>query len=250
MAFEPIEQTRHQGLLIGDGLAIKDLTALGHMQIACAEITAAAGDFPLVFLKDAQTGQFRLVALMAFDGRRNLFVSDRGWHATYLPRAIQRQPFAWVAGTDGRLGLAIDVDHPRVGDPEGSPLFDPVGAESAFLMARRQSMAQMLDDAQETEAAIAAWAGLGLIQPFPIALLHAGGQQERIEGLYTISGARLSALSDGDALTLYRSGRLAMAYGIQQSACQFNRLQQMQAARAAHDSDFRQFDSVIVGIPD
>lgn len=250
MAFEPVDSARHAGLRIGQGLATRDLAALGHIQIACWEIAAAACDFPLVFLKDAQTGQFRLVALMGFDGRRNLYASERGWHATYLPHAIERQPFAWTPGTDARLELAIDTNHPRVGDPEGALLFDAGGRESAFLTARRQIMTQMIEDARLTDTAIAAWTVLDLIQPFPIVLTYADRREERVEGLYTIGASRLAALADKDVPALYRDGHLAFAYGIVQSTGQFNRLQQMHAAHAAHDAAFARLDSVVIGVPD
>lgn len=250
MAFEPVDPVRHARLRVGHGLAMADLQAMGHVQIDCTEIAAAACDFPVAFMKDADTGQFRLTALLGLDGKRNLFVSDRGWHASYLPRVIARQPFAWARADDGALALAIDVDHPRTGDPEGLALFDAGGRESDFLKDRRRDLTDMIDDAQRTQDVISALTDHALIQPFPIELTDVDGHIERIDGLYTVSAARLATLADDAALALYHSGVLAHACGIVQSAGQFNRLQQLHAARAARDGAIKSLAAVVVGVPD
>lgn len=250
MGYERIDPARHAHIRVGQGLAIADLRPMGHVQITCAEIAAAACDFPLAFLKDDQSGQFRLVALLGLDGKRNLYVSEQGWHATHLPASIARQPFAWSQAEDGTLTLALDPDHPRAQDPEGLPLYAAPGQESAFLRERRDALAAMLDNAHVTQAFTAALVENALIRPFLIELTFADKRQERIEGLYTISAAGLAALPDDAALSLYRRGYLGHAWGILQSAGQFNRLHQLQAAWAAKDSGQPALDSVVVGLPE
>lgn len=250
MEYERIDPARHAHIRVGQGLATTDLLPLGHVQISCAEIAAAACDFPLAFLKDDQTGQFKLTALLGLDGKRNLFVSANGWHATHLPARFARQPFAWSQTEDGGLALALDLDHPRTHDPEGLPLFDASGQESAFLQERRQAMAAMLGDAKGTQAFVAALVENALIRPFLIDLTYADQRQERIDGLYTISAAGLAALSDDAALSLYRRGYSAFAYGILQSTGQFNRLHQLHNAWAAQDPAQTPLASVVVGLPD
>ena len=49
--------------------------------------------YPIFFQKDAETGQFFSIALLGFEKGENLFLTERGWEASYVPMSILRQPF-------------------------------------------------------------------------------------------------------------------------------------------------------------
>ena len=49
--------------------------------------------YPIFFIKDGATGQFYPAAVFGFDENENLFLSDQGWDASYIPMMIRRHPF-------------------------------------------------------------------------------------------------------------------------------------------------------------
>ena len=49
--------------------------------------------YPIFFHKDPETGAFFPLALFGFENDENLFLSDSGWEAPYVPIMVTRQPF-------------------------------------------------------------------------------------------------------------------------------------------------------------
>src|SRR5690348_17883683 len=84
--------------------------------------------YPILFSKNADTGQFYCGAMLGFDEGENLFLGEWRDRESYRPLALQRMPF-YAHGP----GIAIDLDHPRVGVETGQPLFDETGRPSRYL---------------------------------------------------------------------------------------------------------------------
>ena len=77
--------------------------------------------YPIFFCKDPESGQLYPAALLGFEQDQNLFLSDSGWDATYIPLMVRRHPFliGFQADPDGSEGatkpvVSIDSDSPRV----------------------------------------------------------------------------------------------------------------------------------------
>ena len=49
--------------------------------------------YPIFFSKDSESGKFYPTALFGLEQNENLFLSDDGWDATYIPMMIKRHPF-------------------------------------------------------------------------------------------------------------------------------------------------------------
>src|SRR5688572_1812522 len=87
--------------------------------------------YPIVFNK-ARDGRFQPVALLGFADGQNLFLDDGGWDATYVPLAIERQPF--LIGVNGEeLLVQVDLDSPRVVAAGGEPVFLDHGGTTPYL---------------------------------------------------------------------------------------------------------------------
>ena len=93
MAVTSLDPVRHAAARVGRGPDLDYAARLNHAVIGLDEVALAAADFPLVMMKDADTGRFHLAALFGFERDRNLFVLNRHWHATYLPETVMRYPF-------------------------------------------------------------------------------------------------------------------------------------------------------------
>ena len=67
------------------------------------EFRALQAYYPIVFQKDAQ-GRFHPLALLGLQPGQNLFLRGDRWDAHYVPMAVERQPFAILAGERPTLG--------------------------------------------------------------------------------------------------------------------------------------------------
>ena len=82
--------------------------------------------YPIVFRKNAQ-GQFEPIALLGFQERQNLFLTRRGWNASYIPLTIERQPFLIGFSADKQPMMHVDLDSPRISRTEGEAVFNGGG---------------------------------------------------------------------------------------------------------------------------
>jgi hypothetical protein len=81
------------------------------------EFIAASAEYPLVFVKDPDSGEFRSVAMMGLVPGENLFYNKTKWQATYVPNSIQINPWGLAPTVEDpqQLALCIDVNSDMVG---------------------------------------------------------------------------------------------------------------------------------------
>jgi hypothetical protein len=122
---------------------------------------------------------------------------------------LRRSPF-FISGDS----LAIDMDHPRVGRDDGEALFDADLGPAPYLRGIQATITELKFGLDETENFVRHLLSLQLIEPVDISLRFDDGTRHDLEGLYTVSGDRLHALSDNQALDLFRRGYLHLAYAM------------------------------------
>ena len=68
---------------------------LGDGVMACitvpTEFRRVQNEFPILFRRDLESGNFSALALMGFENGENLFLEERGWDAAYRPMALAIQ---------------------------------------------------------------------------------------------------------------------------------------------------------------
>jgi len=161
--------------------------------------------YPIFLRKDANTGQFSPVALFGFEPRENLYLSDQGWDAHYVPLMIRRHPFliglqqVQGEGDTAQAVVSIDMNSPRVNESEGEALFLEHGGISDYL----SSMTEMLENirlANEMNAGfIDALLELNLIESVTMQVELKDRSKHELLGYYTINEDELQQL-DSDAL--------------------------------------------------
>lgn len=215
---------RHRDVRIMPGLDLAWSRRLNHAQIGLSETGVAASDYPLLFMKDRESGHFRLVALLGFRPGANFFVVNDQWQATYLPVIAMAAPFC-LAGPEKIL--CIDEASDRVNTDAGIALYSDEGQETAELSRIRSMLDFLRSDLGAADDFVAALVTLGLIRPLSITMEFSEGASEQIEGLYTISPPRLEALDDAAILEMRRLGFLGKVHIIINSLGQLNRIQQL-----------------------
>lgn len=188
-----------------------------------AEFRNVQTHYPIVF-RATGDGGFQPIALFGLREHENLFLKgdvlkgdgldEDHWDAdaTYLPLAVERQPFLIGTSEDGGLLMHVDLDSPRVGTDSGEALFREHGGTTDFLDRMNSVLLALYEGLQGTAAFIDALQRHGLLEPFALDVQLDDGSQVRLAGLHTIAEERLRAL-DGDALAqLSRDGHLEAAY--------------------------------------
>ena len=215
---------RHRDVRLVPGIDLAKPYLSHNAEIGLDEVGPAAADYPLVFLKDADTGQLRLVALFGLSPGQNIYVHGDVWQAVYLPLKIAAAPFC-LAGVD-RI-ICIDEANPRVTTDTGDALFGDDLSETSTLQNIRAMLDRLSKGCKAADALIAALLALGLVQPISITADFVAGGEEEIEGLYSIDPQILDRIEPAALSRLHSTGFLGPIYTIIQSLSQFNRIKQL-----------------------
>jgi hypothetical protein len=171
------------------------------------EFPALAMHYPILFSKDADTGQFYCGAMLGFDAGENLFLDEHRSLSLYRPLNLQRGPFL-TSGSD----LAIDLDHPRVAPSGDQELFTEAGEPSGYLQSIMGLMRDLRPGLERTRIFIDTLLGLKLIEPMTISARFDDGTNHQFTGLYTVNRDQMKELADAAALDLFRRGYLQLIY--------------------------------------
>jgi hypothetical protein len=175
--------------------------------VVVAEFRALAMHYPILFSKDADTGQFYCGAMLGFDAGENLFLNEHRALSAYRPLNLQRGPFL-TSGSD----LAIDLDHPRVAPSGDQELFTETGEPSTYLQSIMGLMRDLMPGLERTRIFIDTLLSLKLIEPMTISSQFDDGSKRKFTGLYTINRDLLNQLADAAVLDLFRRGYLDLIY--------------------------------------
>ena len=183
------------------------------------EFRSIQAHYPIFFTKDAGTGKFTAVAMFGFQDKENLFLSDRGWDANYVPLAIRREPFligfqqsGESGGAEGEPVIHVNLDSPRVGNSKGEAVFLAHGGISEYLEQTNSILNTINEGYPVHELFIKELVEHGLLESFALDIQLNDGSQNRLMGFYTINEDVLFEL-DGDALaSLNEKGFLLPIY--------------------------------------
>jgi hypothetical protein len=177
--------------------------------IVASEFAAAATCCPILFAKSPETGAFYAGAMFGFKPGENLLAEDPGASRAFRPLDIERQAF-FTSGEN----IAIDLEHPRICEGEGEPLFDEEGEPTDALRRIQRALGLLVVGNDATDSFIRMLVDLRLVEPIDISLRFDDDEKLHLEGLYTVSLDSLAELDDSTALSLFRKGYLQLAYTI------------------------------------
>ena len=197
-----------------------------------AEFRNIQAHYPIVFRKDTN-GALHPIALLGFQEGRNLFLDGERWDATYLPLAIERQPFLIGRGGDNDLTVHIDLDSPRVVMEAGTPLFRKEGGNSEYLDRVASVLLALHDGLERVPAFVDALLALELLESFALDVELDDGSANRLTGFYAINEDRLRALDAAALGGLHAAGYLEPVFMAVASVANFRGLiERMNRGRA------------------
>lgn len=209
--------------------------------VVADELRNLALEYPVVLVKDPDSGRYGLCALLGFDQGENLYLDGNDWDAAYIPVHVRRQPFAltYTAEKDGKpdpssLAISVDMDSQRISQDQGERLFEEDGSQSEFLNSMQELLAGLGPAMAGTNVFIDTLDQHSLIEPAQLDVQFAGGEKRRFDGLYTVHDGRLSEL-EGDALAdLYKRGFLQAAWLMLASVGNMRKLLLRRAKKQEH----------------
>lgn len=195
-----------------------------HAPVFPFEYRSAQADYPILFHKDENSGDWNSVALFGFERGENLFLSDSGWEQSYMPLSIERGPFLIGLQSGGQPVIHIDMDNPRISETDGQALFDEEGGNSDYL----NRMAAVLDAIHQGVGQMrgftAALEELELLEPLSVDIELNDKSKNRLVGFYAINEEKLAALPEDKLKGLQDHGFLMPIYMVLASLSQLKPL--------------------------
>jgi hypothetical protein len=175
--------------------------------------------YPIVFTKNPDTGQFQAVALLGFEVDENLFLTEAGWDAMYIPLSIVRQPFLIGFQQNNEDGvssiepvISVNMDSPRVSETQGEPVFLEHGGNSEFLEQINSLLKLVHEGHERNQDFIDMLLGMDLLESFVLDVELNDGSEHRMSGFYTINETSLRGLTGDDLVILNNNGYLEAVY--------------------------------------
>lgn len=229
--YELLNNVAHKDLRVATRFGREFGDDVGMVPAFPSEYAELQREYPILFRKDRDSGEWQSVVLLGFEQRENLFLQDGRWNAAYLPGAVAKGPFLigfQEQRVDGELRkepvIHVDLEHPRVSTSEGEAVFLPHGGNSPYLQHITSVLRGIRDGAEFGKAMFAAFDSMGLIQPVGLDVQLDDKHRISVNGLHGIDRDKLASL---DAVSLHRlnqAGFLEGAYLVLASMHNMRRL--------------------------
>jgi hypothetical protein len=214
--FTPVSSTQHAGKAWRRPIGYAFASTQAVVPLVSAEFGRVAVSMPIAFIQ--QAGRYVPVAVMSPVAGRNFFVGPNGqWLGTYVPAAFGAYPFrfARIEEKDDSV-LCVEEDSVAT-EGTGESFFDADGQPSPATKVALELLTKFEGGRAITEAATAALAEAGMIEPwsFNITIEGATAEEQQVKpmkDLYRINEGTLNALDDQSFLKLRKSWALPLAY--------------------------------------
>ena len=202
MTLVPLDNVDHHDLTVAIRAGAAWGDAADRLPVFPSEFEDAQREFPILFRRDADA--IRAVVLLGLRGA-NLFLAGDRWTTRYVPAVQRRGPFSMAPhDADGEMVIHVDLGDPRVGAPDGVPVFLPHGGDGPYLRHVTDALRVIDAGADEERAINGELDAAGLLRPVDAAL-------EAAAGLMAIDVAALAALPAATLERLHRTGALRAA---------------------------------------
>jgi len=189
---------------------------LGDAVMACltvpSEFRRIQNEFPILFRRDLDKGDFSALALFGFENGENLFLEDDRWDARYRPLALAIQPFlvGRPSEGDGPAQLHVDLGHARIAGEgeEGVRPFDDHGQPTPYLERVIAGLDELDQGYRSSGDFFAVLERYELLEPFSLDIELRDGSQHRMVGYHLIDEEKLRELEPGALAELHSAGHL------------------------------------------
>jgi hypothetical protein len=212
-----LDNIAHKDLRVRTGFSAEFGDSINSVTVFPTEFVYVSREYPILFRKEP-SGQLQAVAMLGLDKNENLFLEGNTWNARYVPAIQQRGPFLIGFRKNESSGevvrepvIHIDVEHPRVSQTEGEPLFLRHGGHSPYLERANRMLQIIYRGTAAVAPMFAAFEEVGLIETMEIEVALDDRVKYKLPGFLTISEERLAKLDGAQLERLNKSGFLHFA---------------------------------------
>ncbi|MBL4940650.1 MAG: SapC family protein [Colwellia sp.] len=228
----PLNHEQHASLKITEN---KDFTRFKNQHlipVLVQDFIPLASEFPVVFVKNTETGQFTAVAMMGIKSNINLYCQTANWPAEVMPTSFFNFPLSLVKESEDNDNcfVCIDTDASVVNTHAGQSLFNEKGEQTNYLKAKTDHLLNIAQQHEQTSSIVQYFARKKLLTLKTLNLNLGEEQKITLDGLYVIDEQKLTALSDKEFTELRNKGLLPIIYAHLSSMHQIARLAKMQIA--------------------
>ncbi|MFT5704483.1 MAG: hypothetical protein ACI8SK_000430 [Shewanella sp.] len=223
----PLSSTEHLNTSIIESKDYRRFAEQSLIPVVVQEFAVLATEFPIVFVKNTENGQFLPIAMMGIKNDFNLYCQTKDWGASVTPIGFSKAPLSLMQTSQNsdEVMVFIDEDSELVTTNEGNRLFDGSGEQTEYLKKRSNTLLDLASFTQQTVAITKYFADLNLLTPKQLTVkLSSDSPQVNIDGVYIIDEKALNELKDEEFLILKNKGLVPLIYAHLTSLHQIARL--------------------------
>lgn len=218
-AYQLLNNVAHKDLKINTAHKKEFGDAVGGCLVFPSEFLTLQREYPILLQKDTDSGLFQIIALFGFQNSENVFLTDNGWDARYVPLLMRKDPFLIGFQKDPENPakeqpvIHIDMEHPRVVDgAQGAPLFLEAGGVSALLEDVKKNLLAIHQGLTEAKILTDLLLEHQLIENFELDVQFDDDTRLKTKNYYTINTKKLYELPEGLLFQMHQKGYLQLIY--------------------------------------
>lgn len=212
--FQPLNTNQHQSIKVKTDPSYAHSAKSHIVPVSVFELPQVQAEYPIVFIKDGDTGRFHLVALLGLKPQENLYHKVDGWQALYIPQALANYPFVLSASPEqaDNFIVGLDMDSTSIVAEAGESLFGENGEQSEFLKQKTQGLVSANAQLAATQKFVQAMTDNNLLSPQSLTIKPNDADEFNVTGLYTINETAFNELTESDYQALKTQGVIGAIY--------------------------------------
>lgn len=171
MTIAPLDSVSHADVRLKAVRGAQSGDPLGQIGVYAEEFVLVQREYPILFTRD-EDDLLQPVAILGLAAQENLFASDRGWQARYIPALVRRGPLMIGRARPEDPAVHIDMAHARIAadGQDGYPLFLEHGGHAPALVDAVDAL-QLIHRGEGARAAMSEiFQRHELVKPLPISI--------------------------------------------------------------------------------
>lgn len=229
----PLNNKLHANLKIQHSNDVSRFRSQQLIPITVQDFIPLSTEFPIVFVKNEETGQFTSVAMMAIRTGVNLYCQETKWSCAVAPIGFHNAPLSLIKTSENsdEVMVCFDEKSSFISTDNGESLFDEKGQQTEFLNRRTQALLSVAEFTEQTQAIINILAQKKLLISKQLNVKLTNEQEPAlINGIYLIDEKALNALPAEEFEDFRAKGLLPLIYAHLTSLHQITRLTMKQNA--------------------
>jgi len=226
---------KHGTLRLSDSKDFTSHKAKNFVPVVFQEFYALATEFPLVFVRNKQTGDFVPGAMMGLNKGVNLYCQTSEWQPVFIPSTFMLAPLSVsrLEPSSDKADISIDEQSPLLSETVGELLYQSDGLATDYLKKRIDHAVKVTRQSIQAVELCRYLAEKRLLVSQSLKLQHTqNSPRYAVEGVFMIDEKALESLSNEEFQELRERGLLPLIYSHLTSLQQIGRLTRLQ-----HEAD-------------